>query len=132
MRVNSPNSSLRYSGHHTSRDALPYFTQKFQSFNRRAASTGGVPVRHHVNWNINLLFALNRHTCPNLIHEPAPEFFFGLQRPATHHEHIRVENIHHLIKEQTQSLRLNTENIPAHGIALLRSPTHHECCLANV
>jgi hypothetical protein len=74
------------------------FAGEFQCFQSRAASACCIAVRHDVNWDIGLLFALNAHSDANLVDEPLLEFRARLDHTAAHDQSIRVEGVDHLIK----------------------------------
>src|SRR5262249_54809845 len=76
-------------------------TRELERVDGRAASAGGVAVRHHMNGNIRLLPPLRRHAGPNLGNERALETVSGLDRPAADNQGVRIEGVHHLVEEQT-------------------------------
>src|SRR5438445_8573974 len=84
-----------------------------------------------MNRNPSLLLALVRHTHTDFAHEPFLEPFARLQRSASHDQRIRVERVHHLVKEQSQGMRLHSKNFPAETISLLPKSTYELCRLVR-
>src|SRR5437899_10763572 len=85
-----------------------------------------------MNRNPSLLLALVRHTHTDFAHEPFLEPFARLQRSASDDQRIRVERVHHLVKEQSQGMRLHSKNFPAEGIAPVRKSTYELCRLVRL
>src|SRR5258706_9866696 len=67
--------------------------------NGGAARSGGISIGHHMNRNVHLLLALDRHARANLVQEPALEFLAGFECASADNQGIGVEDIHHLVEE---------------------------------
>ena len=77
-----------------------------QRFDRCSPGAGGIAVRHHVNRNAGLLFALVRHRRANFADEPPLELWARLQRSSADDKSVRIESIHHFIEEQAKCMGL--------------------------
>src|SRR5438105_13360610 len=85
-----------------------------------------------MNRYLSLLLTLVRHTHSDFAHEPFLEPFARLQRSASDNQRIRVERVHHLVKEQSQGMRLHSKNFPTKGITLVRKSTYEPCRLVRL
>src|SRR5690242_5469377 len=100
---------------------------ELQRLNCCAASACGVAIRHDVNGNVRLLFALAGHSRTNLIEEPVLKLFSGFKRASADDQSVGVKCVDHGIEEQAESAGLDAENFLAHLIAVL-GQTPHELC----
>src|ERR1700746_907444 len=98
----------------------PSFSRKLKCLERCPPRPCRISVRHDMNGNSRLFFALIGHAFANFLQEPRLELFARLKYSTANDQRIRIEGVDHLVEKQTQRMCLHAENLLAHRVALAR------------